>query len=176
MFWKPGRHCTEASVKGLSRELVLERVRQTHSGRRAARAIATRVGPHGRVIAVDISPGMLDQARTAAAAAGLANIALLCGDATDLRSVPAASIDAVVCAAGLLYMPVAAALLEWARVLKPGGVVTVSTMRYGSRRQGASSEPARGSAAGRSRIRARSSALRHSVLRRSNRLASLGFR
>lgn len=98
----------------------------------AARAIAPRVGPHGRVIAVDVSAGMLDQARTAAAAAGLANIELLCGDATDLRSVPSASIDAVVCAAGLLYMPVAAALLEWARVLKPGGVVTFSTMRSGS--------------------------------------------
>ena len=98
----------------------------------AARAIAQRVGPDGRIVAVDVSPGMLEQARAAAAAAGLENIDLLCDDATNLPSVESSSIDAVICAAGLLYMPVPTALLEWARVLKPDGVVAFSTMRSGS--------------------------------------------
>jgi hypothetical protein len=40
--------------------------------------------------------------------------------------------DVVVCAAGLLYMPVAAALGAWARVLNPDGVIAFSTMRSGS--------------------------------------------
>ena len=98
----------------------------------AALAIARRVGPSGRVVAVDISPGMLTEARTAAAAAGITNLEILQADATDLPRFPSSSFDAVICAAALLYMPVERALAEWRRLLGPGGLVGFSTMRAGS--------------------------------------------
>ena len=98
----------------------------------AACAIARRVGPTGRVLAVDISPGMLEQARRVIGAAGLGNVECIEADVCDLREVNDSSIDAVVCAAGLLYMPVATALEEWRRILKPDGTLAFSTMRAGS--------------------------------------------
>lgn len=98
----------------------------------AACAIARRVGPAGRVIGVDLSPGMLAQARRSLEAARIANVDLVEGDATELRDVPASSFAAVVCSAGLLYMPIAKALSAWHRVLKPNGVMAFSTMMAGS--------------------------------------------
>jgi SAM-dependent methyltransferase len=95
----------------------------------AACAIARRVGSAGRVIGVDISPRMLEQARIAIDAAKLTNVDLVEGDVTDLRDSRATSFDAVVCSAGLLYIPVTKALSEWRRVLAPDGVVAFSTMR-----------------------------------------------
>jgi SAM-dependent methyltransferase len=98
----------------------------------AALATARRVGPAGHVVGVDISPGMLTQARRAIAAAAVAKVEVVEADTTDLRGWPAATFDVVLCAAGLLYMPVATALASWRRLLKPGGVVAFSTMRAGS--------------------------------------------
>jgi ubiquinone/menaquinone biosynthesis C-methylase UbiE len=103
----------------------------------AAIAIARRVAPTGRVIGMDLSPGMLEQARRGIDAAQLANVDLVEGDATDLRDLSASSLDAVVCSAGLLYMPVAKALSAWHPVLRPNGVVAFSTMRAGSPSGGA---------------------------------------
>jgi len=98
----------------------------------AACAIARRIGPRGSVLAIDVSARMLQEARVAISAAQLTNVELLQGDATDVRHLDDASVEAVVCAAGLLYMPVAKALREWARLLRPDGVVAFSTMRTGS--------------------------------------------
>jgi SAM-dependent methyltransferase len=75
---------------------------------------------------------MLEEARVAVTAAQLSNIDLIQGDATELPHLGEASFDAVICAAGLLYMPVAKALREWARLLRTDGVVAFSTMRTGS--------------------------------------------
>ena len=97
----------------------------------AAIAAATRVGPSGRVVGVDVSPGMLQRAQVVIEAAGLQNIELLQADACHLRDQPAASFDAVVCSAALLYMPVQHALTEWRRLLRPGGAIGFSTMRAG---------------------------------------------
>lgn len=97
----------------------------------AAIAAATRVGRAGHVVGVDVSPGMLEQARRAIESAGLDNIELRQADACDLRDVPDESFDAVVCSAALLYMPVQQALAEWRRLLRPGGIVAFSTMRKG---------------------------------------------
>lgn len=102
----------------------------------AAIAAGARVGRNGRVIGVDVSPGMLDQARSAVEAAGLAHVELLLADACDLEQFPAASFDAVICAAALLYMPVQRALAEWRRLLTPGGTLGFSTMRTGFPRGG----------------------------------------
>ena len=98
----------------------------------AALAAGRTVGADGRVVAVDISPGMLEQARIAVAASGLTNIELVESDATSLAQYAARSFDAVTCACGLLYMPVQAALEEWRRLLQPGGLLGFATMRAGS--------------------------------------------
>ncbi len=103
----------------------------------AAAAVARAVGPTGRVLGVDLSRGMLDHARAALDEAGLPWVELLQADATDLPAIPSEAFDAVVCSAAMLYMPVGRALIEWHRVLKPGGLVAFSTMQRGSPPAGA---------------------------------------
>jgi ubiquinone/menaquinone biosynthesis C-methylase UbiE len=98
----------------------------------AAIAIARRVGPSGHVVAVDISPGMLEQAWTAIDAAGTPGVELMQADATDLHPFAPATFDAVICSSAILYMPVEKALREWHRLLKPHGLVGLSTTRAGS--------------------------------------------
>lgn len=97
----------------------------------AAFAAADAVGPSGQVVAVDISAGMLDKARQVIAASGLTNVELVQADATCLDRFPDASFDLVLCSAGLLYMPVHAALREWHRLLTNDGRVGFSTMQEG---------------------------------------------
>lgn len=92
----------------------------------AARAIARAVGPSGRVVGVDISAAMLAMTGSAD------GIEYLNADATRLDQFADESFDVVLCSAGLLYMPVRAALTEWRRLLVPGGLVGFSTMRQGS--------------------------------------------
>ena len=94
----------------------------------AALAIARRVGPAGRVLAVDASAGMLAELRSAATAAGLSQVDALQGDATRLESLATASFDVVLCSSALLYMSAPDALREWHRLLKPHGLVGFSTM------------------------------------------------
>ncbi len=102
----------------------------------AAIAAADRVGPDGRVVGIDVSPGMLQQAQLAIEAAGLGNIELLQADACELPDLEDESFDAAVCSAALLYMPVQRALTEWRRLLRPGGTIGFSTMRAGFPRAG----------------------------------------
>ena len=97
----------------------------------AAIAAARATGPAGHVVGVDISAGMLDRARQSITAADLTNIDLIQADATSLPQFADASFDLVLCSAGLLYMPVQAALREWHRLLAPGGLIGFSTMREG---------------------------------------------
>lgn len=103
----------------------------------AAVAIARAVGPAGRVLGVDVSRGMLEQARSALDALGMTWVELRQSDATNLRDVADKTFDAVICSAALLYMPVDSALVEWHRLLKPGGLIAFSTMQRGSPRAGA---------------------------------------
>lgn len=100
----------------------------------AALAAARAVGSEGHVRGVDISAGMLAQARAALTEADLANVELVQGDATALPQYGSETFDVITCAAGLLYMPVAdtRALREWHRLLKVGGLVAFSTMASGS--------------------------------------------
>jgi len=98
----------------------------------AALAAARTVGGHGLVHGVDISSGMLREVRAALTQSGLANVHLVEADAVRLPQYESETFDAVTCAAGLLYMPVADALREWHRLLKRGGFVAFSTMRAGS--------------------------------------------
>ena len=97
----------------------------------AAVAAARVVGPRGRVVAVDLSDGMLQVARRHVPAASEAPIEWVQGDATGLSSYQAASFNVVLCSAALLYMPVAQALAEWHRLLAAEGIVAFSSMRAG---------------------------------------------
>jgi ubiquinone/menaquinone biosynthesis C-methylase UbiE len=85
-------------------------------------AAARAIGPHGQVLGVDIAEQMLAAARQRAAPYPQARFSRMDGEI--LAAVPDASVDAVLCALGLMYMPSPErALGEMARVLRPGGRV-----------------------------------------------------
>ena len=86
-----------------------------------ALAAARRVGPTGTVIATDIAPDMVAFAAQRAATAGLTNVQAheMDAEAIDL---PDASVDAVLCRLGLMFLPdLDRALTGVRRVLVPGG-------------------------------------------------------
>ncbi|WP_405140904.1 class I SAM-dependent methyltransferase [Sphaerisporangium sp. NBC_01403] len=87
---------------------------------RALPALRDAVGPDGRVIALDLSPEMLGQAR----AHGRAEHArLVIGDARRLP-LAGASVDAVFAAGLIMHLPdTGAGLHELARVTRPGGLL-----------------------------------------------------
>ena len=99
-----------------------ERVVDVGCGAGIDSLVASRmVGPAGAVIGVDMTPAMLDKARSAATETGMNNVAFRQGLAEDL---PVADgwADVVISNGVLNLMPdKAAALREMARVLKPGG-------------------------------------------------------
>jgi len=80
-----------------------------------------RVGATGRVLGVDISPGMIDVARRRFA--GVGGLEFSVGDALALP-VPAAAFDAATIAFGMRNLPdYRAGFAELARVVRPGGRV-----------------------------------------------------
>jgi SAM-dependent methyltransferase len=84
-------------------------------------AAARRVGPDGRVLATDISAGILEYAAREAALAGLANVATSVADGEAL-DVEAGFYDAVISRLGLIYFPDRGrALAGMVRALRPGG-------------------------------------------------------
>ena len=92
----------------------------TGSGEPALTA-ARAVGQSGRVVAVDMSPGMLAIARERIDAAGLKNVELVESDAESL-SLDAHSFDAVLCRWGLMFMPDLDGVVRGMhRALKPSG-------------------------------------------------------
>jgi SAM-dependent methyltransferase len=87
---------------------------------------AALAGRRGRVYALDMTPGMRDKLRAAAAAAGVTNLEVLDGDA---EAIPLAdqSVDAVTTNGVLNLVPdKARAIGEIFRVLKPGGRLQIS--------------------------------------------------
>jgi SAM-dependent methyltransferase len=94
---------------------------------------ARKVGPNGRVIGVDHSPGMLEVARRRAASLGLSNVEYREGDAASLRE-PSASFDAVVCRWGLMFVPDLAAAVRGIRdLLKPGASLATAVWDAGDK-------------------------------------------
>jgi ubiquinone/menaquinone biosynthesis C-methylase UbiE len=90
-----------------------------------ARAAAERVGPAGRVVGIDLNPGMIAVARSLPAPTG-APIEWLERSALDLR-LDDASFDVVLCQQGLQFFPdKAVALREMHRVLKPNSRLALS--------------------------------------------------
>lgn len=82
---------------------------------------ARLVGESVKVVGVDISAGMLKQAKQAVAAAGLNNIELVRADAEFLNYADG-SFDLIFCCNALAYMSdVPGALRQWHSLLRPGG-------------------------------------------------------
>lgn len=82
---------------------------------------ARKVGPKGRVVAVDFSPGMLDAARRRANGLGLGNIEFSVMDGEELK-IQDNGFDAVLCRWGLMFFPDPAKALDTVRrLLKDGG-------------------------------------------------------
>jgi ubiquinone/menaquinone biosynthesis C-methylase UbiE len=89
---------------------------------------ARRVGHSGRVVGIDLAPGMVDRLRAGIAARGISNTEVRLADAEELPFVDE-SFDVVLCGFGLFFFPDAAAtaLREFRRVLRDGGRLAVST-------------------------------------------------
>ena len=88
---------------------------------------ARAVGPAGRVLGVVVAAPMLALARRRADDQGLANIEFQHGDAAS-TGLPDGSFDAVVCVFGVFFAPDMTAFTTrmW-RLLRPGGVLAVTT-------------------------------------------------
>jgi ubiquinone/menaquinone biosynthesis C-methylase UbiE len=90
------------------------------------RILSERVGPHGKVVALDINPGMLAVGLIAAPSR---NIEWQEGSAVSMP-LPDATFDNVVCQQGLQFFPdKPAALSEMRRVLKSGGHLALACWR-----------------------------------------------
>lgn len=88
-------------------------------------AAAGRVGPDGRVLAVDVAEDLLEIGARFAREAGIRNIETRVMDGGDL-DFPDASFDAVICRFALMYLPDPVnALRGMKRVLRGGGRVSV---------------------------------------------------
>ncbi len=111
-----------------------DRVLDIAAGTGATLLPATRrVAETGRVVGIDLAPGMVDRLRASIAANRLANAEALVGDAENLPFADE-SFDAVVCGFGLFFFPdPATALGEVRRVLRGAGRLAISTFaREGS--------------------------------------------
>ena len=94
--------------------------------------VAKRVGPHGSVVATDISGIMLEHARRNAAAAGVDNIETIECAADDLRET-LAPFDAAICRMGLMLFPSPRTAVESARhALNPGARFSALVFTAGS--------------------------------------------
>jgi ubiquinone/menaquinone biosynthesis C-methylase UbiE len=94
---------------------------------------ARRVGPTGRVTAIDLSSEMVTLTSTRARAAGLDHLTVTEMDAETLHFSDR-TFDAVTCACGVMFFPDAdRAVSEMHRVLRPGGRIAVAVWDHPSK-------------------------------------------
>ena len=92
---------------------------------------ARRTGPSGRVVALDFLPEMLERTARAAAEAGLENVEVLEAE-MDAIPLPDASVDHVISNGVVNLAPRKRRVLaECARVLVPGGKLSLSDLTVG---------------------------------------------
>ncbi len=88
--------------------------------------VAVLVGPHGRVLGIDIAEAMITIARERAAALGLAHAEFRVEDVA-AAALPAAGFDAVIGRWSLIYLDDVAGVLERLRAaLVPGGRIAIT--------------------------------------------------
>ena len=88
---------------------------------------ARLVGPAGRVLGIDVAEPLLEIARARAVRENLANIEFRFGDATR-TALPGGSFDAVICVFGVFFAAdMAGFVAEMWRLVRPGGVLAVTT-------------------------------------------------
>jgi arsenite methyltransferase len=82
---------------------------------------ASRVGPHGRVVGLDMTPGMIERARAYAVGVGAANVEFALGR-MEAIPLPDASVDVAI-SNGVINLVTSKGKLfrEVLRVLRPGG-------------------------------------------------------
>jgi ubiquinone/menaquinone biosynthesis C-methylase UbiE len=89
---------------------------------------AKLVGPDGEAVGIEVQPAMAERLKRRANEAGVTNLKVIVGDATEPH-VPEASFDLVFLCACLGEIPDRmAALRQSFRAIKPGGVLSVSEM------------------------------------------------
>lgn len=111
VFAKPGDYCLDIA---------------TGTGNLAL-ALASRVDPDGKVVAIDLAQGMLDFATRKARALKVKNIEFKKMDAMHLEF-DDNTFDVVTCGLAVFYFPdIPATLTEMCRVLKPGGTLAISS-------------------------------------------------
>jgi SAM-dependent methyltransferase len=126
--WLANVDCFESMNASIGREL-LERARYAAGesvvdvgcgGGETTRLIARAVAP-GRVVGVDVSRPLVEEARRRASAAGLAGVEFVAADATTVR-LPGPPFDRLFSRFGIMFFtdPVAA-FTNLARALRPGG-------------------------------------------------------
>ena len=92
---------------------------------------ARAAGPAGRVVGIDLAPGLVALAKAKALRLGLANVELRVADILDLDDATAA-FDDVVCVFGIFFVPdMAGALRAMQSYARPGGRVAVTTWGAG---------------------------------------------
>ena len=90
-----------------------------------ALASAKLVGSEGKVIGIDISPGMIDRAREKATTLNLSNVEFQLADGENL-DFPANSFDRIFCSSAFIWMSdLISALCLWRKLLKPGGILGI---------------------------------------------------
>ena len=88
---------------------------------------AEKVGPEGRVIAVDLAERLIELAKAKAQGKGLSNIEFKVADMLAL-GYPDSTFDAVICVFGIFFVPdMSVAVSELWRMVRPGGRLAITT-------------------------------------------------
>jgi len=88
--------------------------------------VAVLVGPHGRVLGIDLVEDMITTARERATALGLSHVEFRAGDVTTI-DLPAAAYDAVLARWSVIYLAdVGTVLAQLRAALAPGGRIAVT--------------------------------------------------
>lgn len=119
--WKIANRLVEYGQVGLGHQVLDIATGTGH----CAISAAQLVGSEGKVIGIDISPGMVAQARQKAANLKLGNVEFQLADGENL-DFPAHSFDRIFCGSAFIWMSdLFSALYLWHKLLKPGGIIGI---------------------------------------------------